>query len=211
MGIDSLSFTEWDAWGQKESWWTVSEKAREQYRENQRRAQAAQAQAQATEKKFKAYDDTLAIIIQGLMKDPTNNRIIVLIADLVGFNVPSDFILSIISLIDERAEMQCLSRIKDQGSEVMDIVIKIDDKFQLKIYNWINLIYSCSLIDKERVLASLIDFNNWKCRPSAFHLFAEVLTKYLTSQNYPTTLYENLEKAEAIFENISNRIQKDMY
>ena len=208
MWVDSYQEKDIPGW---EWWWQASEKARESFNENLRKTQAAQKKAIITENKFKAYDNTLALIIQDLLKKWGYDRIIFLTADLIENNIPSDFILAILSVLDERADKQANKRIEQWWWKMYDLALTFESKIKSKIYKWINLIYSCSIVDKEKVLWSLIDHNTWECLQSAHLLFFEIMIKILWEEEIEYDRNEQKDFSKGIFENIIENLQTEMY
>ncbi|MBI5411778.1 hypothetical protein HZA43_01220 [Candidatus Peregrinibacteria bacterium] len=82
------------------------EQSFEQFQEEQRKTQQALAQLWKEEGKVKAQDDKLAKIIVRFLNDPANTHLFLLIARVVAQNVPSEFIIAILSLIDEGAQVE---------------------------------------------------------------------------------------------------------
>lgn len=80
------------------------EQSFEQFQEDQKRTQQALAQLWKEEGKAKAQDNQLAQIIVQFLNDPQNTHLFLLIARVVSQNIPSEFIIAIVSLIDARAE-----------------------------------------------------------------------------------------------------------
>lgn len=193
-----------------EWWWQVSEKAREKFAENLRKAQAAQKAAKAHEQKFKWYDNTLAQIIQQFLQTWDFDTIIVLIADLIEHNVPSDFILSILSIINKDALKQVNLRLQDWNLKTFDIALTFDDELKSKIYLWVNLIYTYTLIDKEKILASLINSDTWDSLPSAYLLFYEVLLRVLDEKGIEYDRNDQKLFARNFIDSMLNKIQTDI-
>ena len=206
--MSAEQYWEWDIPASVgEGWWKVSEKAKEKFSENLRKAQAAQKKQVATEKKFKAFDNTLADIIQAFLNDWDKDQIVFYIADLVENNVPSDFILSILSLINDRADAQANSRVKDFWEKTMDIAIKFDDDISSQISSWIWIIYSCAVIDKEKLLESVIDSNNWECIPSSYLLFFEILVVFLEDNSKSFDRKYQKEFSKNFFDKMLEKLQ----
>lgn len=86
-----------------------SEAGDEQFREEMRQTQAAVKQLQKEEGKAKAQDNNLAGIIVQFLGQPQNTDLFLLISRVVAQNVPSEFILALISLIDEAAHQEVTS------------------------------------------------------------------------------------------------------
>lgn len=86
-----------------------SEQSDEQFREEMRQTQAAVKQLQKEEGQAKAQDNNLAGIIVQFLGQPQNTDLFLLISRMVAQNVPSEFILAMISLIDEAAHQEVTS------------------------------------------------------------------------------------------------------
>ena len=209
MSVDSYNEGDipvWAEWG-----WQLSEKAKEKFAENLRKSQAAQKKAAIVEGKFRSYDFTLAAIIQKILADSGWSQIILHLADLVERNVPSDLILAILSLTYPQAEEFVLKRLEDFWKRDLKPALTFDDEHESKIYDWINLVYSCSIADKESVLASLIDHDTWECHPSWYLLFYEILISYLDENKVKYDAKKQKDFSKWIFDMIVDKLQEDLY
>lgn len=209
MWVDSYLDKDIPGWG--EAWWQVSEAAKEKFQENLRKSQAAQKKASIAEKKFKGYDDTLAKIIQYMLQQGGYDKIIYLIADLVENNVPSDFILAILSIINEDARNQAVMRIDEKLWKIYDLALTFESEIENKMYEWVNIIYSCAIVDKEKVLSSLINHDTWECLTSAHLLFFEIATKILDEEKIEYDRKEQKDFAKSIFDKIMENLQTELY
>jgi len=81
----------------------ADEKADEKFREEMKRAQAAMQKAQKDEGKAKGFDLILASIIVRFLSQPQNTDLFLLISRVVSLNLPSEFVISVLSLDDEKA------------------------------------------------------------------------------------------------------------
>lgn len=79
------------------------EKADEKFREEMKRAQQAMQQAQKDEGKAKGFDLVLASIIVRFLSQPQNTDLFLLISRVVSLNLPSEFVIAILSLDDDKA------------------------------------------------------------------------------------------------------------
>lgn len=209
--MSAESYREWDIPAAEWWWWKVSESAREQFAENLRKSQAAQKAAQIQEQKFKWYDNTLAAIVQWFLQAWGFDKIIILIADLVEHNVPSDFILAILSIISEDALKQVNLRLQDWKFRSFDLTLTFSDNLKSKIYSWVSLIYSSALVDKERILSSLINSDTWECLPSAHLIFHEILIKFLEDNSFEYDREEQRLFSKNLFINMMDKIQNELY
>jgi len=75
----------------------------EQFNEEMRQAQQALAQLQKEEGQAKASDDSLAGIIVQFLGQPQNTDLFLLISRVVAQNVPSELIIAILSLVDQKS------------------------------------------------------------------------------------------------------------
>lgn len=201
-----------DAWGGAP---TLSESVKEQFSDTIKKSQKAAKQQKILEQKAKKYDDTLANIIKSMLVWWDNDFLVVLISDLIDKNVPSDFILSLLSLISDEA----LERVNLRLSEwniyeftkwSWGIIPFSDDELWTKILSWINLIYSIAIIEKEWVLASIIDHNSWKSISSLNKLFLVILTSEMKKHWVEAWRKEELF-SESIFDLIVEKLQWEMY
>jgi len=84
----------------------------EQFRDQMAQAQAAMQQLQKEEGKAKAYDHALATIIVHFLSDPKNTDLFILVSRVVALNVPSELIIAILALVDDRAHKEVTGLLK---------------------------------------------------------------------------------------------------
>jgi len=202
----------WDIDYTAESWWQSaeqSEKAQEAYKEWIKSQQKAIKKIKAEEKKAKVYDDSLWVVIKKFLNDWDKDFLIILIANLVEKNVPSDFILSIILPISQIANEKVILRLENWWVWNLGLSIQIDSDFKQKIFDWINMIYSVAILEKEWVLDSIVDHNTWKPIPGLDKLFLEVLRILLKHENQEIWEFEK-NISYKIFETIIEKLESEI-
>ena len=202
----------WDIDYSAESWWQSaekSEKLNEVYKEWIKAQQKAIKKIKRDEAKAKVFDDSLWDVIKKFLNDWDKDFIINLISNLVEKNVPSDFILAIILPISHIANEKIVLRLKEKWVDNLWLSIQIDDEFKQKIFDWINMIYSVAIIEKEWVLDSIIDHNTWKPIPGLDKLFLEILKILLFEKDWEDVKIWEFEKniSLEVFERIIEKLE----
>ena len=194
------------------------EQSKERFQEKLKKTKAQIKKIHQEEKKKKIFNTSLSGIIVHLLKKGDNDEIIVLISDLVESNVPSDFILSIISIYIKEAEIY----ITNQGELVLTtghsqkLVLsniknnKFSPEVNAKITNWGNLVVKIALQDAQKVLETVIQVETWSTHPSLIKLSVMVLEKFLKNKKEKVEHKELLQFAQSFLENIFEQIQKKL-
>lgn len=202
----------WDIDYSAESWWQStekSEKLNEAFKEWIKAQQKAIKKIKADEKKAKVFDDSLWDVIKKFLADWDKDFLITLIANLVEKNVPSDFILAIIMPISNLANEKIILKLENWWIWNLWLSIQIDSDFKQKIFDWINIIYSVAILEKEWVLDSIVDHNLWKPIPGLDKLFLEVFKIILQSENQEIWEFEKNISYE-IFEKIIEKLESEI-
>lgn len=202
----------WDIDYSAETWWQsteASEKNQEAYKDSIKAQQKAIKKIKKDEAKAKVFDDSLWAVIKQFLEDWDKDFLISLIANLVEKNVPSDFILAIILPISHIANEKIVLKLEKKWVWNLWLSIQINSEFKQKIYDWINIIYSVSLLEKEWILNSIVDHNTWKPIPGLDKLFLEVLKILLNSQNQEIWEFEKNISYE-IFEKIIEKLESEI-
>lgn len=202
----------WDIDYSAESWsqsTEKSEKLNEAFKEWIKAQQKAIKKIKADEKKAKVFDDSLWDVIKKFLADWDKDFLITLIANLVEKNVPSDFILAIIMPISHLANEKIILKLENWWIWNLWLSIQIDSDFKQKIFDWINIIYSVAILEKEWVLDSIVDHNFWKPIPGLDKLFLEVFKIILQSENQEIWEFEKNISYE-IFEKIIEKLESEI-
>lgn len=202
----------WDIDYSAESWsqsTEKSEKLNEAFKEWIKAQQKAIKKIKADEKKAKVFDDSLWDVIKKFLADWDKDFLITLIANLVEKNVPSDFILAIIMPISHLANEKIILKLENWWIWNLWLSIQIDSDFKQKIFDWINIIYSVAILEKEWVLDSIVDHNLWKPIPGLDKLFLEVFKIILQSENQEIWEFEKNISYE-IFEKIIEKLESEI-
>ena len=202
----------WDIDNSVEAWWQSaekSEKLNESYKEWIKAQQKAIKKIKRDEAKAKIFDDSLWDVIKKFLNDWDKDFIIFLVSNLVEKNVPSDFILSIILPISDIANEKVVLRLEEKWVDNLWLSVQMDDKFKQKIFDWINMIYSVAILEKEWVLDSIIDHNTWKPIPGLDKLFLEVLKILLIEKDWWNLEIWDFEKniSLEVFERIVEKLE----
>lgn len=171
------------------------EKSDEKFREEMRRAQQAMQQAQKDEGQAKGYDLALASIIVRFLGQPQNTDLFLLISRVVALNPPSEFVIAILSLVDQKAQQVVagfLAEGKKHGSHHDShsaLAIRHEADFQTlspqrkkEIETWVADMSQVAGRSPERVLeAMLIPGHEKAISPVLVQLSAFILRNYLAS------------------------------
>ncbi len=102
----------------------------EQFREEVRRQQQAMQDLQQEEGQAKAHDNSLAVIIVRFLSQPRNTDLFLLVSRTVAQNIPSEFIIAILSLVDKKAkkEVKGLLEAGKQGKQKEETALTLHQK-----------------------------------------------------------------------------------
>lgn len=193
-----------------------SEAASERFRENLKKTQAAGKAAKQDERKARVYDNTLAAIVTKLLQDTSNNTIVVLIVGLVESNVPSDFLLGILSLYIEDAHIHVKNNLQitqeNSGNEQREIISMKDVSsfpvdLQLLLRNWGDLVTQCALKDGVRVLETMIEAETWEIHPSLIALSAQIIVKFAEEKNIEVSITQAQDFSKMFFQKLLDDLQ----
>ena len=113
----------------------ADEKSDEKFREEMKRSQQAMQKAQKDEGKAKGFDLVLASIIVRFLSQPQNTDLFLLISRVVSLNLPSEFVISVLSLDDEKARQVVVGLLAEakaapQRDEHAALAIRHEANFQ---------------------------------------------------------------------------------
>ena len=164
------------ALGGKESSGGVTEAAKEVFRENLKKSQAATKQIRTEEGKKQTYNNALAQLVSWMLKQGGYDFIVLLIADLVEANIPSDLILAVLSLefteAYDRAHNTVLSISASSDTKAMVQQTAMtgtgifSEKIQGFIATWGERVIFNAMKEPEEVLETIIHVDTWKIHPS---------------------------------------------
>ncbi len=190
------------------------EKSDEKFREEMRRAQTAMQQAQKDEGKAKGFDFALASIIVRFLSQPQNTDLFLLISRVVALNLPSEFVIAVLSLDDEKARqvvVGLLAEGKKSGESHHDshsaLVIRHEANFQTlspelkkEIESWAADMASVAGRTPERILESaLLPGLERKISPVLVQLAAFILRNFLAKHQVTMEYADLRDFMERIF------------
>lgn len=170
-----------------------SEAAQEKFKENLKKTQAAIKQLKKDEGKAKSYDFSLAQFVTNLLKSGGSSQMIFLISDLIEKNVPSSFILALLSLQYSDAEKYTAKYL--EASEITAIIPRnsieksfsdIPSQYQEDIKLWGDSIVKIGLLNPEDVFETIIQVETWELLVTVKQLTALVIKEYLLSKGVNT-------------------------
>ena len=187
----------------------VSEGAREQFQENLRKSQAAAKQIRKDESKHKAFDNTLAHFVSQLLQKGGHDQIVMLIAELVAVNVPSDFLLAVLSL-----QWETLAKPFDLENTALisvsfsaDIIPhSVNDQFQ----RWKERILFDAQKYAEQILETIIQVETWKIHPALVTISGIMMQNVLRDHGAMGELQDTKQVCQLFFEQITEKLQEYM-
>lgn len=196
---------------------SVSEAAREQFQEQLRSAQAAVKQIKKDEGAAKAFDNTLAHIISSILQQGGYDHIIVLISDLIESNVPSDFLLALLSLIFEEAYQKAQQKLLAEGTQQVALLgqnnfsgntfSSFPHEKQIQLRDWGDLIVQISFKDAEKVLETVIKIETWDIHPSLLALVSHLIIEFAKESHITMQLPETREFSRSFIQKLIDSLQ----
>ncbi len=167
----------------------VNEQIKEAFEKANESAKKFKAQQSAVkdlrkEEQKKRDDDTkIANIIIGFLNDPSNSKYFILIARLVARNIPSEFILSFISLIHKKSEHIIAGIKTNKNNKALQIKTRnsfgnLPPAVKLTIDKWTSNVYKVGDKNFKKVYLSLINPDN-TIEDSYFQLNTFILEDFL--------------------------------
>lgn len=201
------------------------EKSDEQVREEMKRMQAALAQLRKEESQFKAQDQGLAAVIVQFLSQPANTDLFLLISRAVAQDIPSELILAIIALIDERSTEEVYGLLRGGKDEVSTALVlkepahfhSLAPEHRQAIDTWTKNIYHVCLRRPKRVLESVVmnfraaQYDPQMVRelsPVPVQLSAFVLRKYLEKFGIASEFEALREFAQTVFLQIVHNLER---
>lgn len=201
------------------------EKSDEQFREQMQRAQQQMAQLQKEEGQARGYDFSLAAIIVQFLSQPGNTDLFLLISRAVAQDVPSELLLAIIALVDEKAMTEVFGLLRG-GKEFTSLdpmssrdpadFSAVPDDHKQYIDQWIQNIYYVALKRPQRVLESIVtNYRASAYNPDAVREVSPVLVQfssfilrnYMSRMNIGFTMESLRDFMQAIFTDIVAKLE----
>lgn len=163
----------------------------EKFQEEMKKTQKAIKQLQKEEGQAKGHDNNLAAIIVHFLGDPANTDLFLLISRVVAQNIPSEFIIAILSLIDRNAhkEIKGLLEISKEEDLPANFALAIREKDDFKsippaqkkaIDNWLFDLSQIAFKKPHRILETMIiPTPQRQLSPMPIQLSTFILRKYL--------------------------------
>jgi hypothetical protein len=205
--MDGLNYSE-GADGASEGGAEVSQEAVERFREQARKAAAQAKQDKKSEQKKKKQDDVLIQIILQFLKNPKYSGFFLLLSRVLEKNVPSDFILALLSLIHKEsadalnAKNLVIKKSPTQTSQFPPEIAK-------PLENWNTIIFSVASGEPHRVLETIVD-HEWNIDNNLIQLFSLVLKEFFTFKKFETPFSQIKGFSETFFVNLSSGLEKQI-
>jgi hypothetical protein len=178
-----------------------AQETQEQFQERQRQAAAAAQKAKAEEKKAKAQDDALARLISQFLKNGKRSAHFLLLARLLARNIPSDFLLATIALIEPSIEEYITEKLehlppaknlqKSEGGVFPPAVKAAIDR-------WTNGISLIARSEARRLVQTALDSDDVPTS-GLTQLFVLVLREYLEANHSDAIPAKNLRAFAELF------------
>jgi len=198
-----------------------SEKNDEKFREQQKGTQKAIKDLQKEEGKAKRQDDNLAQIIVQFLSQPENTDLFLLISRAVGHDIPSELIIAIISLIDEKAAKEVIGllevgNVPEEQVNIQALAVYKQGNFdslppehKKKLDIWIKNMIEIGMSKPHRILESVIEIKRSDdpanisgitkgINPTLIQLSSFILRRYLEKAN----IESDFEKLHEFMQNV---------
>ena len=193
----------------------------EQFREEMRRTQQALQQLQQEEGQVRAQDHNLAQIIVQFLSQPQNTDLFLLISRAIAQNIPSELILAIISLIDQRASKEVYIFLgigqdgdKQPATKNTALIIPQRPDFQSlsgdqkkTIDNWIQNINQVASKKPHRVLESIIIKKRPPTTSTGVNIIKEISPVLVQLSTFILRNYLNQNNLKFDFQNLHDFMQ----
>jgi len=165
----------------------------EQFRDEMKRTQQALKQLQQEEGQAKGHDNSLAAIIVQFLNQPQNTDLFLLVSRTVAQNLPSEFIIAILSLVDKKAAEEVKGFLEGgegaekDGKSALILHQKADfqtlsPEHKKAIDHWTQNLFEVAVKKPHRILESMVIAGpERKLSPMPIQLSAFIVRKYLTT------------------------------
>jgi len=187
----------------------------EKFSERYHQSQAAAKKVKQEESKKKKKDNSLAKIIATFLNQKGRSGYFLLISRLVAANLPSDFLLSILSPIFPQAAEKILQNLEQlppgDYQKMTDKKSDLSPEIKLFLNSWTNDIFRIAASSAEKILQNGRDSEK-KPIFGITELFAIVLQEYLEEKNVSSQELQNFQNLRiisgGIFENMFIKLEK---
>jgi hypothetical protein len=207
MSLDDFSFSEEGSEGisgNKE----VSKEVLEKFRENSKKASSQAKRDKKQEIKQKKEEDQLIKVIIQFLQNSQYSGFFILISKVGLNNVPSDFLLAILSLIHKESfyvvngsKIEFKQPPKQKSEFPKDITILLSQ--------WQKLVFSVASSKPHKVLETILD-HDWKTDESLIQLMSFIIREFFKYKKFSVP-FENINNFSKVFlENISLELEKQI-
>jgi len=196
----------------------ASEEAKEQFRERLAAAQKALKKLKKDEAKRKNQDNHLAKIITYFLQTAGNTDLANLIAALVENDVPSDFVLAILALVDTQSKEAILVK-KEQlllsGVQTVENALvpleenvfeQISPEIKREIDEWFKNIYLIGKEETEKIMEITLDID-LQIDTNILQLTASLLQRFLVKKGYTGKYKDIYEFIVLAMQKVYERLQ----
>jgi len=180
----------------------------EKYRERAKKTAAQARQDRKQEKKKKRQEDVLSHIIIQFLKTPKYSGFFILISKSLAKNIPSDFLLALLSLIHKDSLAAVNTKDIPKGLSKPQ-----KSPFPKEILNpmshWTTLLSSVASSEPHKVLETILD-NEWKVDENITQLMSLVIREFFVFKKFKTE-FSNISIFSKVFlTNLSDILQKQI-
>ncbi len=175
----------------------VSQEALERFQEQARRTAAQAKQDQKQERQKKQQDNALARIIVQFLQNPRFSGFFVVISRALSKNIPSDFLLAILSLIHKEAFDEITKKELPTADLSENFTAKFPPQFSLPLQQWNLMMVSVATAEPQAGLESMVD-EAWEVDMNTIQLISLVLREYFSFQKFEVP-FENISQFSKTF------------
>ncbi len=180
----------------------------EQYRERAKKTAAQAKRDKQQEQKKKKQENVLSHIIIQFLNTPKYSGFFILISKALAKNIPSDFLLALLSLIHKDSlaavnakEMQKIISIPQKSTFPKEVKIPMS--------HWTNLLASVASSEPHKVLETILD-ENWEIDKSLHQLMSLIIREFFVFKNFKTD-FSNISIFSQVFlKNLSDQLQQQI-
>ncbi|PCI24873.1 hypothetical protein COB57_03835 [Candidatus Peregrinibacteria bacterium] len=176
MDLNNISMGE----GQEQQQEGITESVREAYREKQQETKSAAKKAKKEEGAIKIHNSHLSAIMTYLLQSDKDNVFIILISQLISNNIPSDFIVAVLSLYFNKYLIKEVEGGSSDYNEFLAVskFISDDDAAKKDIDIWMQSMICVAKKDSQDLAETIIEISSWQVHPALISLSVEVMRQF---------------------------------
>lgn len=187
----------------------AAKEASERFQEQARRSAAQAKRDQKQERQKKQQDTTLARVIMQFLQTPRFSGFFLVVSRALSRNIPSDFLLAILSLIHKDAFEELVKKEFPKIELSESFIEKFPPQFALPLQQWNIMIISVATAEPQRVLETILD-DAWNIDVNTKQLIAMVLREYFLFQKFEVPFEAITQFAEIFLQSLVDRLEKQI-